>query len=104
MRLFGGVLTDSKNRLIRSIDRKTRRVTTLAGNGSADNVDGIGTAARFHNPAALTYSNDEHALYIGCNGAIRRLNLNTKEVTTIDTAVKHRNVWGIAVLSSGMLV
>lgn len=98
-------IADRCNHLIRSIDRKTRTVTTISGMVAAVNIDGIGTDASFSQPRSIAYSQSENALYIGCEGAIRRLNLNTKEVTTIKvTTIDDMRVWGIAVLSNGMLV
>jgi DNA-binding beta-propeller fold protein YncE len=43
-------VADYLNHAIRKIDLSTGAVTTLAGNGSAGNVDGVGANARFNQP------------------------------------------------------
>lgn len=64
----------------------TRPTALLAGgNGAAGFVDGIGAAARFNHPAGLCLSADQATLYV-CdysNNALRAVNLNTTEVTTV---------------------
>ncbi|MCE9500631.1 MAG: hypothetical protein K8R21_09045 [Leptospira sp.] len=58
-------------------------VTTLSGNGIADTIDGIGTAASFNRPNAISFY--DNTLYIGevSGHRIRQLDLGTSEVTTI---------------------
>lgn len=59
----------------------------LAGssNGDSGHVDGVGGAARFSTPLDLVLSADERTLYIAdrFNQAIRALDLDTLEVTTV---------------------
>lgn len=55
--------------------------TVLAGSGASATVDGIGTAAQFAFPHAITVANG--FLYVAQNNsAIRRINLTTTEVIT----------------------
>lgn len=61
-------------------------VSTLAGEITEDAyIDGIGTEARFYAPQGIFYSSLDHSLLIADthNHRIRKLNLNTLEVTTI---------------------
>jgi hypothetical protein len=81
-------LTDFNNRTIRMIEILTGIVTTIAGSdgplGHDDGtLDGIGTAARFNQPDGIT--TDGTNLYVTdlYQNTIRRIDINTKEVTTI---------------------
>lgn len=67
---------------IRQINLATNEVTTVAGS-TRGSVDGIGTAAQFNNPVAVTYA--DNYLYVAeqTSHRIRRVDLTTKEVTTI---------------------
>ena len=71
---------------VRKIDVTTAQVTTIAGSptGEAGYLDGIGTAARFAGPTGLTADLSGH-LYVSenVNMTIRRIDLDTGEVTTI---------------------
>ncbi|MDB5097413.1 MAG: hypothetical protein JWM80_1834 [Cyanobacteria bacterium RYN_339] len=50
----GGLyVADALNHAIRKIDLATGAVSTVAGNGTAGDVDGLGAAARFSHPAGL---------------------------------------------------
>lgn len=73
-------VADRDNHAIRKIS--AGQVTTLAGNGEADYVDGLGRAARFNQPVALTFGPDGN-LYVSDaqNNVIRRLT-PAGEVTT----------------------
>ncbi|WP_374506247.1 putative Ig domain-containing protein, partial [Flavobacterium sp.] len=76
---------DRGNKRIRFINVITNQVTTLAGSGSVGSANGIGTAASFTDPVAVTLGADDN-LYILDQIAsgvakIRKLNLSTLEVT-----------------------
>ena len=76
---------------IRAIDMTTKQVTTIAGNRDEQDVDGIGTAAGFSYPIDIVLNSSGTTMYVseniyGFNGLItkiRKINLATKEVTTI---------------------
>jgi len=77
-------VADTDNHVIRALSLSTKRVTTLAGKaGELGSVDGIGDRARFTAPQALVVAGG--ALYIADTDAhaIRRLELSTREVTTV---------------------
>lgn len=79
-------VSDSENHIIRKIDLISSAVSTIAGMpGVGGFADGIGTIARFHNPNGLTISSDGLMLYVADAGnhRIRKVNLVTKEVTTL---------------------
>ena len=56
-------VADSRNNAIRKVT-PAGFVSTVAGNGIAGTVDGVGSAARFSTPGDLTYDPDAHALYV----------------------------------------
>lgn len=70
---------------IRLVDLSNSSVSTIVGHsGVAGAANGIGLAVYFNNPSHIT-SNGKDALYISdtLNNAIRRLDPNTLEVTTV---------------------
>lgn len=76
---------------IRAIDMATKEVTTIAGNYGGQAVDGIGTEAGFAYPTDIVINSSETIMYVsenvsGISGEhkrIRKVNLATKEVTTL---------------------
>jgi hypothetical protein len=77
-------IADTDNHVIRALALSTKRVTTLAGKaGELGSVDGTGDQARFTAPQGLVVVGG--ALYIADTDAhaIRRLDLTTREVTTL---------------------
>ncbi len=71
---------DSGNHLIRKIDQ-SENVTTIAGNGSSANVDGLGTAATFGYVGAMQADNSGN-IFLACGSCIRKIDAATN-VTTI---------------------
>jgi hypothetical protein len=61
----------------------TTAVTTLAGSGTADSIDGTGTSASFNEPYAIT--TDSNNLYVTDYGShtIRKIVISTGAVTTL---------------------
>ena len=59
-------------------------MTTFAGNGTAGNSNGIGTAARFHSPYHLGYIASQNAIFAAeyDNNLIRRISLIDASTTT----------------------
>ena len=68
---------------IRKVDLTTFEVTTPYGDGSAATTDGFGTGAQFNNPIGIT--TDGFNLYVAelTGNAIRKIDLDTTEVTTV---------------------
>ncbi|MCW1969506.1 MAG: C25 family cysteine peptidase [Anaerolineae bacterium] len=80
------LVADTGNHAIRKIDLSTGAVTTLAGNlGQSGSTDGSGQAARFFKPQGVAISADGMFALVSDTGnhTIRRINLETQEVTTI---------------------
>jgi hypothetical protein len=81
-------IADAGNHVIRKIDLATHRVSTLAGStGMSGNNDGTGTSAKFNSPQGIT--TDRQNLYISdtVNHTIRKIALDTNEVTTLAGSV-----------------
>jgi DNA-binding beta-propeller fold protein YncE len=77
---------------IKRIDLATRAVTTVAGwqisrkRDVQGTTDGIGTAARFSDPSGVVVSSDmSFALVANIGTGIRRIDLETYQVTTINS-------------------
>ncbi len=73
-------LCDLHNHCVRWIDTASRRVTTIAGDGEEQNVDGFGREASIHYPCAMAWdvmSGPDSVLFIASYRALRRLNLIT---------------------------
>lgn len=73
---------DSNNDAIRKVDIQTGTVSLLAG-GTAGAQDGVGAAAQFREPYGITVVGDDLFVADRDNHAIRRVNKNTGEVTTL---------------------
>jgi sugar lactone lactonase YvrE len=60
-------------------------VITFAGNGTKTWKDAVGTSASFNNPTDVVYVSAMSALYVTdtANNRIRKIDINTKNVTTI---------------------
>ncbi|EOD25371.1 hypothetical protein EMIHUDRAFT_237801 [Emiliania huxleyi CCMP1516] len=70
---------------IRRVEVATGEVTSIAGSGGGGDVDGVGDAAQFYNPAGLAISPDGGALFVAdqCSHKIRRVEVATGAVTTV---------------------
>jgi sugar lactone lactonase YvrE len=80
------VVADTGNNTIRKIDLATHTVTTIAGlAGSPGNVDAVGGAARFNRPTGVSVAYGGAFAIIADEGnhALRRIDLNTNEVSTV---------------------
>lgn len=75
--------TDQGNHSVRKIVIATGEVTTMAGDGTRANTDGVGSAAQFDNPTSIT--TDGTNLYVSDqeNHRIRKVVIATNEVTTL---------------------
>ena len=77
-------VADGTNHSIRAINPTTGQVTTLAGNGTAGFVDGIGTNAQFSSPKGVAVA-PNGTIYVAdsTNDRIRAINPTTSQVTTL---------------------
>lgn len=77
-------VADSGNHAIRKIN-SSGMVTTIAGNGSIGNQDGIGTQATFNSPQGIAYDSIGNRLFVADSGnhVIRMIDLSTFGVTTV---------------------
>ncbi len=77
-------VADTYNHTIRRIDKSTAEVVTLAGTaGASGTTDGTGSSARFNNPWGLALNGPYLYVADEQNHKIRRLDLGTREVTTV---------------------
>lgn len=74
-------VSDSYGANIRAIDIATVTVSTIAGNGTSDLVDGVGTAASFVEPTGLQVSGTK--IYVADTVAIRSIDTTTNTVATV---------------------
>jgi hypothetical protein len=72
---------DNGNNLIRRIDQN-QNVTTIAGNGGGENVDGVGTSASFNTVAAMASDNYGN-VFLASGSCVRKIDAST-------------NVWTVA--------
>jgi hypothetical protein len=72
---------DNGNNLIRRIDQN-QNVTTIAGNGGGENVDGVGTSASFNTVAAMASDNYGN-VFLASGSCVRKIDAST-------------NVWMVA--------
>jgi DNA-binding beta-propeller fold protein YncE len=87
------LVADTENHAIRRLDLASGQVITLAGvAGVPGNSDGSATAARFNRPVGISMSRDTSFALIAedGNGAIRRLDLASGEVTTMISGLPTR--------------
>lgn len=77
-------VTDLYGSTIRKVDLATMAVTTFAGSDSQyDFADGVGSAARFMEPTAITTDGDYLYVTDPASNTIRRIDPVTAEVTTL---------------------
>ena len=106
-----GVATDGKkvyvadtgNDMIRQIDLSSGETSALAGTGDEGSTDGEADKAQFNNPGAIC--TDGSFLYVldADNHAIRKINLATKQVSTL-TQVNGHIGSGCSISSDGKVV
>lgn len=80
------LVADDANAAIRRIDLNTNAVTTVAGQpGVTGFADGVGSAARFFSPTAVSVSADGSRALVtdSANHLLRNLDLDTATVTTL---------------------
>jgi streptogramin lyase len=87
-------VTEYYGETIRQIEIATGAVTTLAGSyNNLGKTDGIGDSARFYYPVGITYDGNGHLFVADAmNYAIRKVVIQTGEVTTLVGALAYSNV------------
>lgn len=75
-------VADSLNNLIRRIVIGSGEVTTFAGSGKYESIDGVGTKAALYSPCGLLLSGDSLFAATHGNGYIRQIKISSAEVTT----------------------
>lgn len=104
----------NKIRKITIDETYTATVSTIAGNGTASSVDGIGAAATFNRPAGMCFDQARNCLYVTEWGGhrLRKISLANNQVTTlagstsgmaagIGTAAKFQIPWGVQLSADG---
>jgi DNA-binding beta-propeller fold protein YncE len=95
------------NRRIRRVIISTTAVSTLAGNGAAGGLDGVGTSATFNIPRGITLDATFSKLYIAesIGNRIRSISLSTALVQTIAGSViaSYANGFGVSAGFNGPL-
>ncbi len=76
-------VADTYNNKLKRLDLKTGRIETWLGDGRVGADDGIGTGARFFEPAGVSVSDDTLWIADTNNHAIRRVDLATGAVSTV---------------------
>lgn len=76
--------TDSYNNKVKMIDVPTSMVSTVAGNGSYGNTDGLYSAASFKHPTGISFNSGSSVGYIADtdSSSIRKLDAATLTVST----------------------
>jgi hypothetical protein len=83
-----GNLYVAVNEAVLRMNTATGEITTLAGAiGISGQMDGVGPAARFHQPTELAYD-DAGNLFVRDLEAVRKVVLATGEVTTLPVAIE----------------
>lgn len=79
------IVCDYGNHRIRQVLVSSGATTTIGGDGTGADVDGVGTAAQFYNPISIAIEPLGVYAYIGTRNGyrIRRMNLSSLAVTTI---------------------
>jgi DNA-binding beta-propeller fold protein YncE len=68
---------------IRRVEVATGAVTTIAGNNTTSDVDGVGTAASFNHPTSLDIDPTGQMLFVTTFSGIRLIMLSSLSVTTL---------------------
>jgi sugar lactone lactonase YvrE len=78
-------IADAKNHLVRRVDRRTKRITTVAGTGEPGyNGDGIAAVeAQLRNPKSVAVRGNRLYIADSINERIRRVNLRTGVIRTV---------------------
>ena len=83
----GNIFVADANNKIRRIDWITRMVTTVAGDGSVAETDGVGTASKFNYPFGLAIFNGEIWVATLGGGKVRHIGMMSSMVIYIKNAL-----------------
>ncbi len=80
-------VADAQNNRIRLVNTQTRMVSTLAGDGQCVGRDGVGLNCSMDHPRKLSFDRSrdvkpESVIFITCDAAIRRLEIDTGKLMT----------------------
>ena len=78
------LIADTYNNKVKRIDPMTREATSLLGSGEVGRKDGVGPGATFHEPGGLSAANGHVYVADTNNHAVRVVDLETREVTTLE--------------------
>jgi sugar lactone lactonase YvrE len=77
-------IADTYNNKIKRLDPEAGTIVNLLGDGEPGLRDGVGTEARFFEPSSLSITGDTLFVADTNNHAIRRVDLVSGEVTTVE--------------------
>jgi streptogramin lyase len=77
-------VTDTYNNKLKQVNPTTGECQTFCGSGKAGLQDGIGKDVYFSEPSGLTFVCNYLYIADTNNHAIRRININSQEVTTVE--------------------
>jgi DNA-binding beta-propeller fold protein YncE len=100
---------DHTNQRIRAIDTTSHIARTVAGSGQNETVDGIGTAASIEFPYHCDWDRASGveaftSLYITAYCTVRRLNVKTGRMTTVEGSVDIDPIGIVCLSDSGIIV
>lgn len=75
------LIADTYNHKIKELDTEKQSVKTFLGNGKSGQIDGL--KPQFYEPAGLSIANDKLYVADTNNHAVRIVDLNTKQVSTL---------------------
>jgi hypothetical protein len=80
------IVSELDGHRLRMIVLSTWAVSTLAGTGSPGSANGVGNTASLHSRASILLTFDNRFAYVGdpANNQIRRVEISTKRVSTLD--------------------
>ena len=85
------------------MDSSSGATTVIAGAAATVRTDGIGAAARFKNPYGIAITPDSTTAYVVEYGSrsLRRINLATKQVTTVLSGTLNEFACSVAITPDG---
>lgn len=101
-------IVDSETSAIRALDTSSNKVDTLIGEGLFvfGDSDGPGSSARLQHPAGITCDQSRKLLWIAdtYNHKIKKLDMASNEITTMDTDMPLAEPGGISILENTLWV
>jgi Leucine-rich repeat (LRR) protein len=80
------IVSEMDGHCLRKVVLSSWAVSSLAGTGSPGSANGVGTLASLYSPASIILTSDDHFAYVSdlANNQIRRVEISTKRVSTLD--------------------